>query len=121
MTSLAGHVNAAGHHVREAEGGMEHGRLAGAVGADEAERLAPACDEVDAVEDLHAAVAGAQAPNIDGGIALAERLQVLPCGPFACEFPRGLLDRIHRERGLEVHRHVGRRAGARRAHQRAPR
>ena len=100
---------------------MEHGRLTGAVGADEAERLAPACDEVDAVEDLHAAVAGAQAPDIDGGIALAERLQVLPCGPFACEFPRGLLHRIHRERGLEVHRHAGAGAGRCGHHQRAPR
>ena len=79
------------------------------------------CDEVDAVQDLHAAVARTQAPDVDGWLAFAERLQVLPRGPFASELARCLLHRVDRERGLEVHRHFGRGAGVRGAHQRAPR
>ena len=80
---MPAHVDAAGHHVGKPEDGVEHGGLAGAVGADEAERLALARQEVDAVENLHAAVARVQAPDVDGGLALAERLQILPQRPFA--------------------------------------
>src|SRR3546814_5277446 len=52
---------------------MQHRRLAGAVRADQAERLALGDLEIEAVQDLHLAVAGAQALDADEGAAAGER------------------------------------------------
>ena len=64
--------DAAAEDVGEAEDRVQHRRLAGAVRPDQAERLAARDLQVEIVQDLHLAVAGAQAFDVDVGCCAGE-------------------------------------------------
>ena len=67
----------AGIDVGEAEDGMQHGRLAGAVRPDQAERLAAADPQVEAVQNLHLAVAGVQVVDAQMRLVTGQRVELL--------------------------------------------
>ena len=71
-----------GKDVGEAEYGMQHGRFAGAVGADEAQRLRFPHAQVDAVQDFHPTIAGAQVFQRDMGLAARQRVELVNLNVF---------------------------------------
>src|SRR5690606_11847214 len=69
--ALAVDGDLAGSHVHETEDRLQQRRLARAVGADDADQLALAGDEVRAVEDVHAGqVAGVHVGELDDHLAV---------------------------------------------------
>jgi hypothetical protein len=70
------HFYGAGADIGEAEDRMQHRRLAGAVRADEADRLAARGAQREIVQDLHAAIAGAQVLDRDERLVSGKPVQV---------------------------------------------
>ena len=67
--------NAAGKDVGEAEDRVQHGRLAGTVRPDQAQRLALADPQAEIMQDFHLAVAGAQIVDREKRTAISQRIQ----------------------------------------------
>ena len=59
----------------EAENGMQHGRLAGAVRADQAQSLLVADPQAEPVQDFHIAVAGVEIVDAQMRFAAAKRVE----------------------------------------------
>jgi hypothetical protein len=114
-------ADAAAEDAGEAEDRVQHGGLARAVGADQAQRLALADLEREIVQDLHVAVAGAQALDRDEGRPASELQQPL-AGDLDAQRLGLARDLVHRDHGIDRAQVVA--AGPHRfarAHQCAPR
>ena len=69
-------LDVAGENPVEAEDRVQHGRLAGAVRPDQAQRLAAADTQIDAVQDLHLAIAGDEIVDRQVGLAAHQRVEL---------------------------------------------
>ncbi len=99
---LAANADRAGENVGEAEDRVQDRGLAGPVRPDQAERLALANAQVEIVQDLHLAVAGAQLVDREEGLALDQRRQGLGGRRLGGDLGGLAGDRLDRHHHLDV-------------------
>ena len=77
LRAAAADQDPAGEDGAKPEDRMQDGGFAGAVRTDQTQRLSLADAQVEAVQDLHLAIAGAQIPKLEIGFALDQALNLL--------------------------------------------
>jgi hypothetical protein len=114
-------ANRARHDPREAVDRMQHRRLPGPVGTDEAKRLAATKAKVESVQDFHVAVAGEEPVDRDERFAAGQRRKHAHVRAGRRQVPGRALDFIDRQHDIRAAEAVSAGGDDRLAHQCPPR